>query len=108
MSEPLDRRTLVTGSLAAGLAALASPAVAAEPPGARVKLIEAKIDDLESLFIARFKHKPNYNEYSNVALAVNAWLMANEYTAYSGFWTGETGKIGSDRTWQLCIIRRDA
>ena len=108
MSESLNRRAVVAGTVTAGIAALGALAAAEEPKAARVKLIEIKESDLQFQFNKRFKKQPNLTTYMDMALAINTWLGDNRLGMYSGFWTGEMGKAQEDSTYQICIIHREA
>jgi hypothetical protein len=107
MADELNRRAIVTGTVTAGLAALGATAAAAEPAEPRVKLIEIKESELISFYETRFKREPYLKLHGDLALAINTWLMANKYGQYNGFWTGEFGP-GEDRTYGICIVRRDS
>jgi hypothetical protein len=107
MAEQLNRRAIVAGTVTAGLAALGATTIAAEPAEPRVKLVEIKESELISCYESRFKKEPILKLHGDLALAINTWLMANKYGQYNGFWTGEFGP-GEDRTYQICIVRRDS
>jgi len=108
MSESLDRRAVMAGTVAAGLAALGTSAAAADPPEERVRLVEVKESELISSYETRFKKEPFLKLYPDLALSINSWLMTNKFGQYSGFWTGEIGNANGERTYQICIIRRDS
>ncbi len=108
MSESLDRRMVMAGTVAAGLAALGSSAAAAAPPEERVRLVEVKESELLSCYEKRFKKEPFLKLYPDLAISINTWLMTNKLGQYSGFWTGEIGNADGERTYQICIIRRDS
>jgi len=55
--------------------------------------LDARKDELESLFKKRFNRQPNLTgSYQDLALAISTWLQATHPGQYhGGFWNGEMG-----------------
>ena len=71
--------------------------------------VDIKCDDLKAVFKKQFTAELDLNNFRQVSLAINRWLIANKRGEYFGLWNGEEGDDGQGKTvYGIVLIKPDA